>query len=118
VPAADQDPPKYAILDWMIVDPINFYDYEKIELNTFLPMQKSNKLVKGWGLHKVISPSNNNLEASNYVVARFFDSMTDIYNMMDETNQLSKNMKATMKNISGLRKIKRSQVLSLVLSER
>ena len=44
--------------------------------------------------------------------------MSDIYNMMDQTNPLSKNMKATMKNIMDLRKIKRSQVLSLVLSER
>ena len=118
VPAANQDPPKYAVLDWMIVDPIDFYKYEQTELKTFLPMQKSNKLVKGWGLHKVVSPSNNNLEASNYVVARFFNSMSDIYNMMDQTNPLSKNMKATMKNIFDLRKIKRSQVLSLVLSER
>ena len=118
VPAANQDPPKYAVLDWMMVDPIDFYEYEQTELKTFLPMQKSNKIVKGWGLHKVVSPSNNNLEASNYVVARFFDSMSDIYNMMDQTNPLSKNMKATMKNIMDLRKIKRSQVLSLVLSER
>ena len=76
------------------------------------------KLVKGWGLHKIVSPSNNNLEASNYVVARFFDSMSDIYNMMDQTNPMSKSMQVTMKNISDLRKIKRSQVLSLVLSER
>tara|TARA_B100001250_G_scaffold271356_1_gene234256 strand:- start:329 stop:1078 length:750 start_codon:yes stop_codon:yes gene_type:complete len=118
VPAANQDPPKFAVLDWMMVDPIDFYEYEQTELKTFLPMQKSNKIVKGWGLHKVVSPSNNNLEASNYVVARFFDSMSDIYNMMDQTNPLSKNMKATMKNIMDLRKIKRSQVLSLVLSER
>jgi len=118
VPAANQDPPKYAVLDWMIVDPIDFYKYEQTELKTFLPMQKSNKLVKGWGLHKVVSPSNNNLEASNYFVVRFFNSMSDIYNMMDQTNPLSKNMKATMKNIFDLRKIKRSQVLSLVLSER
>ena len=81
VPAANQDPPKYAVLDWMMVDPIDFYEYEQTELKTFLPMQKSNKIVKGWGLHKVVSPSNNNLEASNYVVARFFDSMSDIYNL-------------------------------------
>ena len=118
VPAANQDPPKYAVLDWMMVEPMDFYEYEKTELKTFLPMQKSNKVVKGWGLHKVISPSNNNIEASSYIVARFFNSMSDIYNMMDQTNPLSKNMKITMKNISELRQIKRSQVLSLVLSER
>ena len=118
VPAANQDPPKYAVLDWMIVNPINFYEYEKTELKTFLPMQKSNKLVKGWGLHKVVSPSNNNIEASNYVVARFFNSMSDIFNMMDQTNPISNSMKATLKNMFDLRKIKRSQVLSLVLSER
>ena len=81
-------------------------------------MQKSNKLVKGWGLHKVVSPSNNNIEASNYVVARFFNSMSDIFNMMDQTNPISNSMKATLKNMFDLRKIKRSQVLSLVLSER
>jgi hypothetical protein len=44
--------------------------------------------------------------------------MSDIYNMMDQTNPMSKSMQVTMKNISDLRKIKRSQVLSLVLSER
>ena len=66
----------------------------------------------------MVIAGNNNLEASNYVVARFFDSMSDIYNMMDQTNPLSKSMQVTMKNISDLRKIKRSQVLSLVLSER
>tara|TARA_A100001011_G_scaffold64900_2_gene65664 strand:- start:1214 stop:1972 length:759 start_codon:yes stop_codon:yes gene_type:complete len=118
VPSADQEPAKFAVLDWMMVDPIDFYAYEQMELKTFLPMQKSNKSVKGWGLHKVISPSNNNIEAADYVVARFFDSMSDIYNMIDQTNPMSKSMRATMTKITDLRTIKRSQVLRLILSER
>ena len=118
VPSADQEPAKFAVLDWMMVDPTDFYDYEQMELKTFLPMQKSNKYLKGWGLHKVITPRNNNLEGSDYVVARFFNNMSDIYNMMDQTNPMGKSMKATMKKITNLRTIKRSQVLRLVLSER
>ena len=101
-----------------MVNPLDFYEYEQTELKTFLPLQKSNKIVKGWGLHKIVSPRNNNTEAASYIVARFFDSMPDIYNMMDQTSPMSKTMKATYKNILSLRKIKRSQVLSLVLSER
>ena len=118
VPAANQDPPKFVVLDWMMVSPLDYYEYEQTELKTFLPLQKANKIVKGWGLHKIVSPLNNNTEAASYIVARFFDSMPDIYNMMDQTNPMSKTMKATYKNILSLRKIKRSHVLSLVLSER
>lgn len=44
--------------------------------------------------------------------------MSDIYDMMDQTNPMGKSMKATMKKITNLRTIKRSQVLRLVLSER
>lgn len=118
VPASNQAPPKYAVLDWMVVDPVDFYEYEQMELKTFLPMQKSNKSVKGWGLHKVVTPRNNNVNAASYVVARFFDNMSDIQNMMDQTNPMSKNLKATMTKITNLRSIRRSQVLRLILSER
>ena len=65
-----------------------------------------------------IRDRNNNMEAASYIVARFFDSIPDIYNMMDQTSPMTKTMKATYRNILSLRKIKRSQVLSLVLSER
>ena len=102
----------------MVVDPADFYEYEQMELKTFLPMQKSNKSVKGWGLHKVVTPRNNNVNAASYVVARFFDNMSDIQNMMDQTNPMSKNMKATMTKMYNLRSIRRSQVLRLILSER
>ena len=50
-----------------------------------------NKLSNAIFLHKVKSPSKDNLETSNYVVARFFDSMSDIYNMMDQTPLSTKN---------------------------
>ena len=81
-------------------------------------MKKANKKVKGWGLPKIVSPRNNNIDAASYIVARFFDSISDIYDMMDQTSPMSKTMLATYKNILSLRKIKRSQVLRLVLSER
>ena len=110
--------PKLVVLDWMMVNPLDFYEYEQTELKTFLPLQKANKKVKGWGLHKIVSPRNNNIDAASYIVARFFDSISDIYDMMDQTSPMSKTMLSTYKNILSLRKIKRSQVLRLVLSER
>ena len=49
----ENGPSNYAVINYMEVDPYQTAAYEKMELETFLPMFKDQKIRNGWALHKV-----------------------------------------------------------------
>lgn len=114
-PISDK-PVKYLQLSHMNVDPTRHYDYEKMELNDFMPSHKSNPYLKGWALHRIVSPHNE--KENDYITANFFESMSDIYKSNNEVSYLSKQQKSSYQKILNIREMTKVEILSLVLSER
>jgi hypothetical protein len=116
VPAQGETPANYATIHYMNVDPLQYYEYENQELNVWQPYHKQNKLIRGWGLHKILNPVEDG--GANYITAQFYTSLGDIYKMSEATGKLSKQEKANYTGILKQRKMSRIDILSLVLSER
>ena len=112
----NETPVSYALLGFAKVDPTQHYNYEQMEINDFMPYHKANKLVKGWGLHKIVSPTGEN--DINYITANFFESMEDIYENNNNVSKLSGKDLTNYKNILKVRTITNYEVSQLVLSVR
>ena len=62
----------------MEVDPYQTAAYEKMEIETFLPMFKDQEIRKGWALHKVLNHFGSE-KSLNYITADFYSSLQLIY---------------------------------------
>ena len=116
VPAAGEKPASIGVLSHMEVDPTRMYEYEQTELKRFMPAFKSNPMVKGWGLHKILDPLAEG--APNYLTANFYDDMSAVYKNSEMTGRTSRQQQADYSAILKLRHMSRVDVLQLVLSER
>lgn len=112
-----EQPVNVVQLGYMDVDLLNFFEYEQMELNNFMPAHKKNPLLRGWALHSIDTPHAE--DEDDYLVANFFESMNDMYkNSYGFATQLSKQEKANYSNILKLRKMTKVEVLSLVMAVR
>ena len=112
----NEKPVKYVQLSYMNVNPTGHYDYEQMELKDFMPSHKSNKLLKGWSLHRINTPHAESED--DYLTANFFESMEDIYRNTDGVAQLSKQQKMNYQKILDIREMTKVEVLSLVMGVR
>ena len=112
----NETPVKYVQLSFMNVNPTSHYDYEQMELKDFMPSHKSNKLLKGWSLHRISIPHAESED--DYLTANFFESMEDIYRNTDGVTQLSKQQKMNYQKILDIREMTKVEVLSLVMGVR
>ena len=108
-------PPKIAILNFIDAKAGKWYDLENTLINEVLPRVKKSDFVKGWGLHKIVSPDE---DESDYIVGSFFDSMNDYYKRGINTSMLDKSRIERMKKLNTMREGVKQEVLELVLSER
>ena len=90
----DEKPVEFVQLSFMNVDPTGQYDYEQMELKYFMPSHKKNKLLKGWALHRIVSPHPDS--GDDYITANFFDSMSDIYKNSNGVTKLTNQQKANL----------------------
>ena len=112
----DEKPVEFVQLSFMNVDPTGQYDYEQMELKDFMPSHKKNKLLKGWALHRIVSPNPDS--GDDYITANFFDSMSDIYKNSNGVTKLTNQQKANYKEILDLRSMSKVEVFRLMLSVR
>ena len=112
----NETPVKYVQLSFMNVNPTSHYDYEQMELKDFMPSHKSNKLLKGWSLHRISTPHAESED--DYLTANFFESMEDIFRNTDGVTQLSKQQKMNYQKILDIREMTKVEVLSLVMGVR
>ena len=117
VPAAGQKPTNYVVLNFMDVKK-SAYEYEKMELNRFMPIHKKNKFIKGWGLHKVVYPLAMPFgqDKTDYITADFYESYRDIMKRYSETPKPSNSPQEVP--MGEIRENLRQEVFRLVLSER
>ena len=108
-------PPKIAVLNFIDAKPGKWFDLENTMVNEISPLLEKSKFVKGWGVHKIVSPREDN---SDYIIASFFDSISDYYKRGINTTKPSKNRIERMKKLNTMRERVRQEVLELVLSER
>ena len=94
------------------------YEYEKMEIDDFMPIHKKNKYIKGWGLHKVVYPLAMPFEQdkTDYITADFYQSYADIMRRYSETPKPSDSPRTIP--MSEIRENLRQEVFKLVLSER
>ena len=112
---SEATPPKVAILNFVDAKPGKWSELENTMVNEIVPRLKKIEFLMGWGLHKIVSPSN---DESDYIMASFYDSMDDYYKRRTPTNKPSKSNLDRMKKMSTMREGVRTEILQLVLSER
>ena len=112
---SEATPPKVAILNFVDAKPGKWSELENTMINEIVPRLKKNSYVKGWGMHKIVSPSN---DESDYIMASFYNSMDDYYKRRTPTNNPSKSRTERLKRMGTMREGVRTEVLQLVLSER
>lgn len=109
-------PVDFVQLGFMNVDPTRLYEYEQMEINQFMPVHKANKFIKGWGLHRIVTPKGEN--DPNYIVANFFESRSAIYENTNNVISLSKQEQKNYSEILKLRTMSKVQIAQLVLAVR
>ena len=108
----DDGPARFAVLNYMEVDPVRADEYEKLEMETYKPgHMKSNKA--GWGLHKVLNFAGEATPV-NYVTADFYKDMSTIYMNRNETPQLTKQNRSSWNQLRKLRKIRQTHIVELL----
>ena len=108
-------PPKIAILNFIDAKAGKWYDLENTLINEISPQRRKSKFIKSWGLHKIVSPREDD---SDYIIASFYSSMDDYYKRGVITTKPSKSQIERMNKLNSMRDIVRQEVLQLVLSER
>jgi len=107
--------PPFAVVNYMAVDPYRFGDYEKAELETFMPMFKeSDTTRKGWGLHKILNRGGSD-ENVNYLTVDFYDSMETILSLRDATSQMSEEDIAMWREFDDVRKLTNFHIIKLLM---
>ena len=76
---------------------------------------KNNQMLKGYGLHKIVSPHN---DESDYINARFFDSTRDMHKSAINTAKPTKERLNRIKKWQSMASRVKTQMFQLVLSER
>ena len=99
----------------MEVDPYQTAAYEKMEIETFLPMFKDQKIRNGWALHKVLNHFGSE-KPINYITADFYSSLQPIYESRNGSIAMNEADTKFWKSIDAIRTLKKSHILRKVLS--
>ena len=116
-PQANGTPPPVVVLNYMDVKPYKAAEYEKMELETFMPAHKEAGLRKGWGLHKVLNHYGSE-QGFNYITADFYDDLETVYNNIDQTSPLGDDQVKNLQAMDEIRDLKRAHIMKLVKSVR
>jgi hypothetical protein len=116
VPADLTKPSQFLVLNFIEVNPLKDYEFEKIALNN-LEARKNSKYLKSWGLHKILSPSVGD-DYPDYIAANFFDSQMDFYKRRIATNQPSEQYIKRTNSLNDIRQFSRFETMELVMFER
>jgi hypothetical protein len=99
----------------MAVDPYKADEYEKAELEMFMPNFKENDKVKtGWGLHKVLNYLGTD-HPVNYITADFYNSLNDLYKVRNATGEISDEAEEFWRGFDEIRTLKNSHILRKVM---
>tara|TARA_B100000925_G_C21993676_1_gene467907 strand:+ start:818 stop:1555 length:738 start_codon:yes stop_codon:yes gene_type:complete len=110
----DGKPSQIVVLNFHDIKAGKDYDYEQF-INSRVPSMQGNELLKGYGLHKIVSPIN---DGSDYISARFFDSQQDLHKNNVNTTKPSKDRLNRIKKWNSMASRVKTQMFQLVLSER
>ena len=113
----ENGPSNYAVINYMEVDPYQTAAYEKMELETFLPMFKDQKIRNGWALHKILNHFGSE-KPINYITADFYSSLQPIYESRNGAIAMNEADTKFWKSIDAIRTLKKSHILRKVLSVR
>ncbi len=99
-------------MNYMNVDWYKNFEYENMELKTFMPINKANGM-KAWALTKVLDQLGTDRKV-NYLTVDFYDSLEEIYTRRSNTASLSKEVVAANKKIDQIRSLISSDIFQLV----
>ena len=109
---AGSKPANFAIMNYMNVDWYKNFEYENMELKTFMPINKANGM-KAWALTKVLDQLGTDRKV-NYLTVDFYDSLEEIYTRRSNTASMSKEVVAANKKIDQIRSLISSDIFQLV----
>lgn len=108
----DSPPHPYGVINYMDVDWYKSYEYEEMELKTFMPINKSNGML-GWGLVKVLNHFGSQRPV-NYMTVDFYESLDQIYELRANTAKISAAALAANKKIDKIRTLRSSDIIKLI----
>jgi hypothetical protein len=108
-------PTDIAVINYMAVDPYKADEYEKAELEMFMPNFKENDKIKtGWGLHKILNYLGTD-HPVNYMTVDFYNSLNDLYEVRNATGEISDEAEEFWRGFDEIRTLKNSHILRKVM---
>lgn len=112
-PQHNSEPSKFLVLNYMNVNELRQADYEKMELNTFMPMHMKDGVRSGWELFKVLNYLGTE-QVFDYITADYFNRFGDIMENRDLVPQ--ENQLEPIKEITEIRDLTISDIFKHVAS--
>src|SRR6056300_80336 len=109
---SEAKPADIAVINYMNVNWYKAYEYENMELKTFMPINKKNGM-KAWGLTKVLNHFGADREI-NYMTVDFYDTLDEVYLIRSNTAAMTKEAINTNKKMDQIRTLKSSDIFRLV----
>ena len=105
-------PADYAVINSMSVDWYSQANYESMELQTFMPLNKKNGM-RAWALTKVLNQLGVERK-TNYYTVDFYNTLEEIYTQRSNTSKISKSVIDANKKIDKIRTLLSSDIFRLV----
>ena len=105
-------PADYAVINSMSVDWYSQANYESMELQTFMPLNKKNGM-RAWALTKVLNQLGVERK-TNYYTVDFYNTLEEIYTQRSNTSKMSKSVIDANKEIDKIRTLLSSDIFRLV----
>jgi len=105
-------PADYAVINSMSVDWYSQANYESMELQTFMPLNKKNGM-RAWALTKVLNQLGVERK-TNYYTVDFYNTLEEIYTQRSNTSKMSKSVIDANKKIDKIRTLLSSDIFRLV----
>lgn len=105
-------PADYAVINSMSVDWYSQANYESMELQTFMPLNKKNGM-RAWALTKVLNQLGVERK-TNYYTVDFYNTLEEIYTQRSNTSKMGKSVIDANKKIDKIRTLLSSDIFRLV----
>lgn len=116
-PQDAKGPLPVAVMNYMDVDPYRTAEYERVELEEFMPVHKASGKHKGWVLSKIVNRFGTE-EMANYITTDFYQDLKTLYDFRAMSSEIPQDQIDSWEEMDELRSLKKSHIFTLVAFER
>lgn len=116
-PQDAKGPLPVVVMNYMDVNPYRTAEYERVELEDFMPAHKASGNQKGWVLSKIVNRFGTE-EMANYITSDFYPDLKTLYNVRAMSSEIPEEQIEAWEAMDELRTLKKSHIFTLVAFER